>query len=108
MRRAARNSRSSCSPNNWSGRVAPRTLRVWVEQQLGGIAAVTLLGGPRPVDAITVELIGPDLRQITVMYERRDLGQRCSRLTPLLVEYAELDAFGTFGEDGEVRAGTVE
>ena len=79
-------------------------LRVRVDQQLGGVEAVTLLGRPGTVDAVAVALPGPDPRQVAVPVERRALRQLVAGLAIVLVEEAELDLLGVLGEEREVRA----
>ena len=94
-------------------RVAPTELtrdgrRVRIEQQLRRVAPQALVRRPLPVDAVRVALAGADARDVAVMHERRDLGQRHPGLGAARVEQAQFDPLGDLGEHGEVHASVVE
>ena len=82
-------------------------LGVGVEQQLGRVAAVPVVGLVRAVDPEAVALAGPDIGQVAVPAQRGDLGEGDALLVALVVEQAEVDAGGDIGEQGEVGAGAV-
>ena len=77
--------------------------RVWVQQQLGGMAAQARGGLVGPVHAEPVALAGPVRRRVAVPDLRRPLGQRDARLRAVGLEQAQLDGVGHLREDGEVR-----
>ena len=82
-------------------------LCVRVDQQLVRIEPVTALRSPRPVDAVAVELPGPDTVEVAVPV----VGGLPGQLTPCLdaggVEEAQLDALGVLRAQREVRAAAV-
>ena len=92
--------------------LAAGRLGVGVEQQLVGVAALTLLGVPRPVHAVAVALPGLHLGEVAVPDVAVDLGQldlglrRAAARTD--VEEAQLDAVGDLAEHGEVGPAAVE
>src|SRR4029077_2841296 len=68
------------------GHVALDRPSVWIEQQLRGQAALTLLGRPRTVYPIAVALAGGHAWNMAVMHEAGLLGQRQARLIAVVVE----------------------
>ena len=89
------------------GDVALDRLRVGVDQQLGRVEAVAVLGLVAAVDAVAVALPGPDAGEVAVPVEGRVLAQRDALLGVGLVEEAELHPLGVLGEEREVRAVAV-
>ena len=87
--------------------VATGGLGVGVEQQLGRVAARAGRGVVRAVDAEPVELSGADVRQVGVPDVGVDLDERDALLGAVVVEEAELHAFGHLAEDREVRPTAV-
>ncbi len=83
-------------------------LRVRIEQQLVRVAAQTLVGIPRPVDAVAVPLTRLHLGQVDVPDVAVHLGQLDARLDAGVVEQAQLDLLGHLAEEREVGAGAVE
>jgi len=77
-------------------------LGVRVEQELARVAAVTAGGVVRPVHAEAVALPGLHVGHVAVPHEAVRLGQVEARLVEVIVEEAQLDAFGDLGEDGDV------
>ena len=77
-------------------------LGVRVEQELARVAAVAVRGVVGSVDAEAVALPGLHVGHVAVPHEAVRLGQVEARLVQVVVEQAELDAFGDLGEDGEV------
>ena len=63
--------------------------RIRVEQQLGWITAVTLLGSPRPMNTKAVPLPRPDVRQIAVAAKARYLRKVDPRFIALLIDEAK-------------------
>src|SRR5258706_4200211 len=95
-------------------RVAPAqrphdAARVRIEQELVGIEAVTLFGLVGTVDAISVELPGTKLRQVTVPHEIGALAQRDALQLPFpgLVEEAQLQLLRIAPDECEVHALSV-
>jgi hypothetical protein len=88
---------------------AVQQARVGVQQQLVVVEAVPALGSIGAVDAVTVQLAGPQVRQVGVPDLVRVLGQRHPRrLTPPGgIEQAQLDPFGMQREQREVDAASV-
>ena len=83
-------------------------LGVGVEQQLGGVAAVAVLGLVRSVHAVAVELTGLEVGHVRVPHVAVHLAQVVPRLGALVVDEAQLNALGDLGEDGEVHSAAVE
>ena len=82
--------------------VALDRARVGVEQELGGVAAQTLVRRPRSVDAVAVALPGADRREVRVpVRTRRPLRGRCASSAPSSFEQAELDALEATSEKTE-------
>ena len=82
-------------------RFVPRHLpldgaRVWIEQQLGRVAALPFGRRPRSMHAIAVALAGPDVGKVAVPAVAVHLRQVDVRLAALVVEQAQLDPFGDF------------
>ena len=82
-------------------------LRVGIEQELAGIAAVAVGRVVGAVHAVAVALARLDARQVRVPHERVLLGHRDARLGVVVVEQAQLDALGDLREQREVGAGAV-
>ena len=61
-----------------------------------------------PVDPVAVALPGLHRREVDVPHEGVDLGDLDAALGAVLVEKAQLDAFGRLREQREVGAGAVE
>src|SRR6185503_18096167 len=76
-------------------------------QQLGRVEALAALGVVRAMDAVGVALAGADPGQVAMPVEDGVLGDVDTHLAALVVEEAELDALGVFGEEREVRAAAV-
>ena len=87
--------------------LALERLGVGVEQQLGRVAAVAVLGRVGAVDAEAVALARADVGEVAVPAEGRRLGQVDARLGAVLVEQAQLDALGDLAEQREVGAAPV-
>jgi hypothetical protein len=88
---------------------AGQLLGVGVEQQLVGIEAVPAFGRIGAVDAVTVELAGPDVGEVDVPDLVGVLGQRDALdLAPASrVEQAQVHALRILREQGEVDAASV-
>ena len=82
-------------------------LGVGVDEQLGRVAALAVLGRPRPVDPVAVTLPGRDRRQVGVPAERVHLFEAEPFLAALVVEQAQVDGLGHLGEQREVGPGAV-
>jgi len=80
---------------------------IGIEQELGWIAAQSLLRLPGAVDAIRIAMAGLDPDEIAVPDEAGALGKRESLLGAVLVEEAELDFRGYLRKEGEVGARAV-
>ena len=84
-------------------------LGVRIEQQLRGIAPMSVLRRPRTVHSKAVALARPDSGHVPVPAQRRGFRQiHHVCLMSMLVEEAELDTLRRFREHGEVRARAVE
>jgi hypothetical protein len=89
---------------------ARERLRVWIDQQLRRIEAVALCRIVGAVDAIAVELSGPDIGEIAMPYLIRPLTQPdLLGLDPvvLTLEEAQLHTGGVLRKDGEVHSRTI-
>ena len=82
-------------------------LGVGIDEQLGRVEAMALVGRVRTVHAVAVALARSDVRQVAVPVLRPPLGHLDARLVVLVVEQAQLDPLGVLGEHGEVRAAAV-
>ena len=89
--------------------VAVQRQRIGVQKQLVGVEAVPRLGRVGAMDAVAVELAGPDAGEVAVPDLVGVLRQRDAvRLAPpRAVEEAELDAGGVGREEGEVHPRAV-
>src|SRR5206468_3771351 len=77
-------------------------LGVGIDQQLGRVEAMALIGRVRAVDAVAVALAGPDAGQVAVPVEGGALSDLGAFLGVAL-EQAQLDALGVLAEQREVR-----
>ncbi len=85
-------------------------LGVGIEDQLGRVEPVALTQVVRPVDAVAIELAGPDLGEVPVPDLLGALPQRDAvRLFPRVgrVEQAQLDGRSVLGEQREVDADAI-
>ena len=82
-------------------------LGVGIEQQLGGVEAVSALGCVGAVHAQAVALARADAGEVAVPVEGRPLRQLDALFAVVVVEQAELDPLRMLGEDREVRAAAV-
>src|SRR5262249_42389871 len=71
------------------------------------IAALALVGRPRPVDPIRVTLAWPDAGHIAVPAERRAIGEPDRMLPAALVEEAQVHPVGHLRVRGEAGALSV-
>ncbi len=89
------------------GDLALDRLRVGVEQQLAGVAAVPVVGVVGAVHPEAVSLSGLQAGDVCVPDEAVDLGQVEARLGAVVVDEAQLDPLGHLAEQGEVHAAAV-
>ena len=82
--------------------------RVRVEQQLRGVAAVTVGGVIRAVDSEPISLAGLDGREVAVPHVSVDLGQFDPGLNAVVGDQADLDLGRNLGEEGEVDTAAIE
>ena len=94
-----------------SGLVPPHRpvnrLGVWIEQQLGRIAALAVFRVPGPVHPIGVKLTGFHGRKVTVPAITGHLGQVDARFIVVVIEQAQFHTLGTLGKQGKVRSRAV-
>ena len=89
---------------------AADALGVGVEEDLVRVEAEAFLGAVRAVDAVAVELAGPDAAEVAVPHRPRPLAELddgARRLVLRAVEEHELDALGALAVEREVDAEAV-
>jgi hypothetical protein len=82
-------------------------LRVRVEQQLGRVAAMPVVGIVGAMHPVAVPLAGLDAGEIDVPDRSVDLGDLDPRLGSGVVDQAQLHPVGDLGEDGETHPAPV-
>src|SRR3979409_1408725 len=82
--------------------------RIRIEEQLSWVAAHALVGRIWSVDPIAVALAWSDVRKVDVPGEGIDLLESNPAFFAGIVEEAQVDGFGDFGKQREVRAYAVK
>ncbi len=95
-------------------RVAPpdgalNLLAIGIEQKFVVIKTLALVGSIRTIDAVSIQLTGTNLWQISVPYHVSLFGQRHARIltSPAIIKQAKLYLLRMLGVQGEVDALTV-